>query len=254
MGMMFLLRFLTDRESTVMLIEELTDINTDVWNAECDDLNEGLNPHPQLEVANSPDPSTSDSGTYVCNVEVHSDSLIQERDSSSVHRSGSANLSLATYVDDDDVSTQRLDISPTMTSSSYYSAQSTSVPSITSENTSTATPISIPTTPTSDVNKSDLAQEIVDVVQSEGFAMDTDVLHNGSSQFSLFTAGQEGREYQSNTDTELSDSTPVRIECSSLTRNNRASGRIDQQQISLFELDRIFDSTTMREDWEQTML
>ena len=250
--------------STTMLIEELTDINADVWDADCDELEPELSPQPpQLETDSPPTPSTSDSGTFICNVEVHSDPSLPEGNPDHASPVLSTHLSLTVDTDDDgDVSTQQLDLSPNIASSSYYSAQSstrTSIPSLSSRNSIHTSDVStsVPTSPAScvsDVNSGDLVQEIMDVVQSEGFARDTaaaeELLHCGSSQFSLFTSGQESREYQSNTDAELSDSTPVRVDGFG-TRNSTASQPV-REQISLIVLDRRFDGTiAMREDWGQ---
>lgn len=258
-----------------MLVEELTDINTDIWDADCNCLTEELDQEPHQSSNNIPPSSASSSsgsdiGNYVCTVlvgvEVHSDPVVHQGMNdgenrllvSSVHRTGSANLSLAT--DDEDVSTQMLDISSSnITSPSYYSARSTSPPSLASQNTVCSDDIPSSTSNASESESSDVlsAQEIVDVVHSKGFVMDTTaVLHSGSSQFSLFTES-ESRGYH--TDTELSSSTPLRGRGGNAVTTSTAvggDGGTEQQQqmiIPLSELDGRFGGAIMWEDWEQEL-
>lgn len=232
-----------------MLVEELTDINADVWDADCDCLEEGIDPGPQHFTHynnSSSSSSSSDSGTcvYTVSVEVHSDPLLT---SDEMHRRGSANLSLATYTDDD-VSTQMLDISSSnITSPSLYSSQSTSVPSLTSQNTLYSTDTYTPAISVSNLSSdsNDAAQEIVDVVQSEGFVTDTTILRSGSSQLSLFTES-ENRGYH--TDTKLSSRRQG-------TTASAAGSSQEQEQmvIPLSELDGLYGGAIVWEDWEEEM-
>lgn len=229
-----------------MLVEELTDINRDVWDADCDCLTDEINTDPPHQSSNETS-SSSSVGNYVCTVfaDVHSDPAVYQRSNgggsqqpaSSVHRTRSANI-LSTDTDDEDVSTQMLDIS--ITSPSYYSVRST-----------TATGLDTPYTLGSTSSGSDSAQEIVDVVHSMGFVTDTAVLHSGSSQLSLFTDVQEGRGHH--TDTELSSYNPL-VDGSV---PGGANGGAEQQEmihvIPLNELENHFGVAVVWEDWEQEM-
>lgn len=224
-----------------MLIE---DINRDVWDDDCEFLTDEMNPDPHQ--SSNETSSNSNSENYMCTVfaEVHSDPAAYQGSSddsnqqtaSSVHRMRLANI-LATDTDDEDVSTQMLDISRSnATSLSYYSVHSTTAPSHISQDTPNST----------SSGSGDSAQEIVDVVQSEGFVTDTAVLRSGSSQLSLFT-DHEGRECH--TDPELSSYTPL-IDGSAPAG---ANGGAEQQEmiIPLKELDNRFGVAVMWEDWEQ---
>ena len=236
-----------------MLVEELTDINADVWDADCDCLEEDaqVDPGPQQLTNSSSTSSSSDSETnvYTISVEVHSSPLLSNGE---VHRRGSANLSLATYTDDD-VSTQMLDISSSnITSPSCYSDQSTctSIPSLTSQNTVHSTDTYTPAISRTNVSSSgsdsnDTAQEIVDVVQSEGFVVDTAILRSCSSQLSLFS-DSESRGYH--TDTE-----PTWREQGDTASAAGGSQEQEQVVIPLSELDGQYGGAIMWEDWEQEL-
>ena len=253
--------------STAVLVEELTDISTNIWDADCD-FSEGFNAEPQQQLTNNANFSSNDSGTYVCTVcaEVHSDPLqdIDSSETASLEHGERATNYICT--DDEDVSTQVLDVSSSnVTSPSCYSARSTSVPSLISQNTTTIRSSDTLTSSTLDVSKSgDLAQEIVDLVQSEDFVTDTvnTVLHNSSSQLFQFN-GHDTR--GTHTDTDLSISTPTRVEGGtgiSATRpeygaaiNTGASESTEREQmiIPLRELDGRLGGAIMFEDWDQEL-
>lgn len=225
-----------------MLVE---DINGDVWDADCELLTDEIDPDPHQ--SSNETSSTSNIGNYVCTVfaEVHSDPAVYQgsRDgnnqqlASSVRRMRSANV-LATDTDDEDVSTQMLDISHSNgTSLSNYSARSTTAPSHIGQDSPNST---------CSESGNDSAQEIVNVVHSRGFVTNTAVLRSGSSQLSLFTE-HESRGYH--TGTEPSRYTPLIDGSASAGANRRA----EQQEmiIPLNELDNRFGVAVMWEDWEQ---
>ena len=248
-----------------MLVEELADINTDIWDADCDyfeeELHGGLDlPMHSTNDQNSLSSSSNSNLTCVCTIsaEVHSEPQFDPQQESNdsgtltlAERRGMAGLTLATCTDDD-VSTQRLDISSSnITTPSYYSARSTSVPSLSSQNTNQSSESL--SSSTMSVSEGDTAQEIVDVVQSDGFAVDTAAIpHSESSQFSLFD-GHEGR--GSHTDTELSITTPTRCEGDKSEPATPDVSRPEPEQmiIPLHELDGGFGSSVMWEDWEQEL-
>lgn len=228
--------------STTMLIE---DINRDIWDADCEFLTDEMDPDPHQ--SSNETSSSSNIGNYVCTVfaEVHSDPVVYQASSdgnnqqlaSSVRRTNTANI-LATDTDDEDVSTQMLDISRSnATSLSYnYSVHSTTAPSHISQDTPNST----------SSGSHDSAQEIVDVVQSKGFVTDTAVLRSGSSQLSLFTDHQDRG---CHTDPELSSYTPLIDGSAPAGANGRAEQR--EMIIPLNELDNRFGVAIMWEDWEQ---
>lgn len=251
-----------------MLVEELPDINTDIWDANCDCLEGDIGPELGPPTCsnndqNSPS-SSSDSETCVCTItaEVHSDPQFDQlqgsKDSDTrtlAERRGMASLTIATTCTDDDVSTQRLDISSSnITTPSYYSACSTSVPSLNSQNTD-ASSESLSSSPSIvSLSESDVAQEIVDVVQSDGFAEDTaSILHTNSSQFSPFSAHNDSKSCY--TDTDLSISTLTTIEGG---RNEPVTPSVSRPEpeemiIPLHELDGGFGSSIMWDDWEREL-
>ena len=190
-----------------MLVEELTDIDADIWDAHLDEEEEKgdkskLDPTTEqlTHSSSSSSSSNTDSEMYVCTVEVHSDPFLEENNAvpepSSSTAQGSARLSQST-TDDEDVSTQALQLSPSsLTSPSYYSAHSSSAPSLTtSHRTLRSSDTLTSSSMCSETGETDMAQEIVDVVQSKDFAESaaTAVLRCGSSQLSLFTAVNENR-------------------------------------------------------------
>ena len=258
-----------------MLVEELTDIDADIWDAHLQDEN---STRPVLNTTQlqtlPPTTSDSDSHTYICNVEVHSEPCIAGENEmtldSTVQRRVSQLLQPSQHtsaIDDEDVSTQALDISPSdITFPSYHSAQSTSVPSLTSHISFHTPDEATITHDTSSVMscRGDLAQEIVDLVQSDKFAEDTTaagVLRCGSSQLSLlFNNSSTHNNSGYYADTEqctpirvggLSSSTPTTIGTVSAR-----SGQNEPQQIviPLSELDDYFGSSIIwEEDWDQEL-
>ena len=251
-------------DSTAMLVEELTDIDADMWDVHLDE-EELSRPDPATEQptqSSSSSSSDTDSQMHVCTVEVHSDPfLVGENDTMPDPTQGShVSLSSSTSTDDEDVSTQALELSPSnLTSiSSYYSAHSISAPSLAnsrktlhSSDTLTASSLS---------SAGDIAQEIVDVVQSKEFAEDAAmaVLRCGSSQLSLFTAVHDTRGFPDN-------STQVEAEGSSTGSKAAGSGGVvvatsvsqggpERIVIPLSELqDTRFGASIMWEDLDQEL-
>ena len=189
-----------------MLVEELTDIDADIW----DDVHldeEEFEPDPTAEpLAHSSSTfssDTTDSEMHVCTVEVHSSPFLVDNDDDNAIPEQPLPPGQGSHVSlicstDEDVSTQDLELSPPniLTSPSYYSAHSTSAPSSHKTLHSSDTLASTSTSSfSSETQQRELAQEIVDVVHSKEFAEDAAVgiLRCGSSQLSLFTALHESR-------------------------------------------------------------
>ena len=174
--------------STAILVEESSDSTADIWNADCSNLDDDFCDHQlhrsgsaadtqsltTLHIAGSnSSSSTSDIGHHVCTVlagvEVHSDPV--------EHQGPDSNSS-----------------SLTTASLMYTPSQSGDCSTVCISSTDT-------TSATSHLNCNNLpnslsAQEIVDLIRSEGFVLDmATVLRCGSSQSSLFT-GHESRGHQ----------------------------------------------------------
>ena len=254
---LMLLCYSTGGDCTAMLVEELTDIDADVWDAHLEEEDSRPENTTQQLTTNSSSSSSenADSDTYICTVEVHSDPYLKEADDpipdQTIQSQGSDQVSL-NQTTDEDVSTQALDISQSnITTPSYYSAQSSSAPSITTLHSPDDTP------PTSSVSspasRGELAQEIVNVVQSEDFAEDAGsaVLRCGSSQLCLFSsAANNSRGCLGDTE----QCTPIRT--GGFTSSTPASSvRVGQDGrerivIPLSELDNYFG---WEEDWDQEL-
>ena len=245
-----------------MLVEELTDIDADIWDVHLDEEEELSRPDPATEQptqsSSSSSSSDTDSQMHVCTVEVHSDPfLVDENDTMPDSTQGShVSLSSSTSTADEDVSTQALELSPSNLTS-LSSAHSMSAPSLANSrktlhgsDTLTASSLS---------SAGDVAQEIVDIVQSKEFAEDaaTVVLRCGSSQLSLFTAVHDTRGFPDN-------STQVEAEGSSTGSTAAGSGGVVATSVSqsgpekivipLSELqDTRFGASIMWEDWGQEL-
>lgn len=201
------------RNSTAVLIEENSEDYADVWNnidfsfgGGEQSTNPNLSPQAEHEGGSDSSSSSTSDSPILCTVEaeIHTDPAVH-RPTPSCSRDTELPDSVNASYTDLNILSQLQDFPSSSTATIVSPSANTS-----NDTSSTVT---------------NSAQEIVDMIQSEGLMLDSSVLQSGSSEFSLFT-GCEGRK--------------------------RVQEPSEEEQL-IIPLSEIDSPETLWEDWEQEL-